>query len=95
MLFVNREQVVTTASNVIFIGANLAGANVNNSCFIGNIFGQIVDPATVIAVVVDEAGKLIVSSKQFKDEIKPMDKASEAILELRPVTFRYKKELDP
>ena len=32
---------------------------------------------------------------RFKDAIKPMDKASEAILALRPVTFRYKHELDP
>src|SRR5204863_9709901 len=31
----------------------------------------------------------------IKNEIKPMDKASEAILALKPVTFRYKKELDP
>ena len=37
----------------------------------------------------------IVSSERFKDAIKPMDKASEAILSLQPVTFRYKKELDP
>ena len=88
---------VTTANNVICIGAGVDGANIDNSCFIGNIFGQTVDPATGTAVFVDEAGKLgtIVSSKQFKDEIKPMDKASEAILELQPVTFRYKKELDP
>ena len=35
------------------------------------------------------------SSERFKDEIKPMDKASEAILALKPVTFRYKHELDP
>src|SRR5439155_9124083 len=35
------------------------------------------------------------SSARFKDEIKPMDKASEAILALKPVTFRYKHELDP
>ena len=35
------------------------------------------------------------SSKRFKDAIKPMDKASEAILALQPVTFRYKHELDP
>ena len=35
------------------------------------------------------------SSARFKDGIKPMDKASEAILALKPVTFRYKKELDP
>jgi hypothetical protein len=34
------------------------------------------------------------SSARFKDEIKPMDKASEAILALKPVTFRYKKEID-
>src|SRR5204863_3167063 len=34
------------------------------------------------------------SSKRFKDEIKPMDRASEAILALKPVTFRYKKEMD-
>ena len=36
-----------------------------------------------------------VSSERFKDAIKPMDKASEAILALQPVTFRYKDELDP
>ena len=37
----------------------------------------------------------IISSARFKEAIKPMDKASEAILSLKPVTFRYKKELDP
>src|SRR5207249_7087343 len=35
------------------------------------------------------------SSERFKDEIKPMEKASEAVLALRPVTFRYKPEVDP
>jgi trimeric autotransporter adhesin len=35
------------------------------------------------------------SSARFKDDIKPMDKASDAILALRPVTFHYKKEFDP
>jgi hypothetical protein len=35
------------------------------------------------------------SSARFKKAIKPMDKASETILALRPVTFRYKKEIDP
>jgi hypothetical protein len=35
------------------------------------------------------------SSERLKDDIKPMDKASEAILALKPVTFRYKKEFDP
>jgi trimeric autotransporter adhesin len=31
----------------------------------------------------------------FKEEIQPMDQASEAVLALRPVSFRYKKHLDP
>ena len=48
-------------------------------------------------MVVSASGQLGVaaSSARFKDEIKPMDKASEAILSLHPVTFRYKHELDP
>jgi septal ring factor EnvC (AmiA/AmiB activator) len=47
-------------------------------------------------VIVDTNGHLctVVSSERFKSGIKPMDKASEAILALKPVTFRYKKELD-
>jgi Chaperone of endosialidase len=35
------------------------------------------------------------SSARNKEQIKPMDKASEAVLSLKPVTFSYKKELDP
>ena len=35
------------------------------------------------------------SSRRFKEEIKPMDKASEVLFALKPVTFRYKKEIDP
>src|SRR5262249_34864479 len=48
------------------------------------------------AVKVNAAGQLgtAPSSQRFKDEIKPMDKASEAIHALKPVTFRYKKEID-
>jgi uncharacterized coiled-coil protein SlyX len=50
-----------------------------------------------VGVIVDSTGHLgtVVSSERFKDAIKPMDKASEAILALKPVTFRYKHELDP
>jgi hypothetical protein len=48
-------------------------------------------------VIVDSSGHLgtSTSSTRYKEAIKPMDKASEAILALKPVTFRYKKELDP
>jgi hypothetical protein len=48
-------------------------------------------------MVVNSSGKLGVaaSSARFKQAIKPMDKASEALLALKPVTFRYKQEIDP
>jgi hypothetical protein len=37
----------------------------------------------------------VTSSKRFKEEIRPMNKTSEAIFSLEPVTFRYRKEIDP
>jgi len=93
-LGVNAGTGVTTATNVICIGVNIAGANVDNSCYIGNIFGQPIDPATAIAVGVDASGKLgtTVSSRRFKHDIKAMDRASEALLALKPVTFHYKDD---
>ena len=50
-----------------------------------------------VGVIIDTKGHLgtVVSSERYKDSIKPMDKASEAILSLKPVTFKYKKEVDP
>ena len=63
--------------------------------FIAGISGVTVPDG--VGVIIGNNGKLgtVVSSERFKDEIKPMDKASEAILALKPVTFRYKHELDP
>jgi hypothetical protein len=86
---------VTTASNVICIGTNVAGNDVNDSCYIGNIFGDTSSGGT--AVFVNTNGRLgtTTSSRRFKDSIKPMDQASEALFALKPVTFRYKKEIDP
>jgi uncharacterized coiled-coil protein SlyX len=84
---------VTTASNVICIGAN--GANVNSSCYISNIFGATSSGGT--AVFVNSDGKLgtTTSSRRFKEEIKPMERASELVFALKPVIFRYKKGIDP
>ena len=83
---------VTSASNVIAIGST--GANVSDSCYIDNIHGATIDPGTTLAVGVDASGKLgtTVSSRRFKNDIKPMDKASEALLALKPVTFHYKSD---
>src|SRR5205085_2271498 len=62
--------------------------------YIAGIYGKTVASGTKVAVMIDSTGKLgtVVSSARFKNQIKPMDKASEAILALKPVTFRYKEE---
>ncbi|HEV3098336.1 MAG TPA: tail fiber domain-containing protein [Candidatus Udaeobacter sp.] len=76
--FTDREGVMHSAHSKTFI-AGISGATVSGS-----------------AVVVNNQGQLGVlpSSARFKDKIKAMDKASEAILALKPVTFQYSKEID-
>ena len=84
---------VTTANNVICIGTGIQGANVSDTCFIGNIFG-VTTGLDAASVVVDANGQLgtVASSRRFKKEIKPMDHASESILALKPVTFHYESD---
>ena len=81
---------VAGESNKIRIGTQ----GMHNGTFIAGISGV---AGTGNHVVINAMGKLGVaaSSARFKEEIKPMDKASEAIHALKPVTFRYKEELDP
>jgi hypothetical protein len=83
---------VTTASGVICIGATVQGLDVNNSCFIGNTRGVTTQNADAIPVLIDSNFQLgtASSSRRFKTDIKPIDKASESILALKPVSFRYK-----
>jgi hypothetical protein len=83
---------VTTANNVICIGAN--GMNVNNSCFIGQIFGATSSGGTAVFINTDGRLGTATSSQRFKEDIKPMEQASKALFALQPVTFRYKKEID-
>ena len=82
---------VISASNVISIGTS--GADVNDSCYVGNIWTQ---PGGSQAVYVNADGKLgaQVSSRRFKEDIHPMEEASATLYRLKPVTFRYKKEID-
>jgi len=84
---------VTNASHVTCIDAS--GEDVDDSCFIGHIFGKTAPSGA--AVYVDSSHKLgtITSSCRFKDDIKPMKRVSEALFALKPVTFHYKKEIDP
>jgi hypothetical protein len=97
---------LSTGDNNIDIGYNVFGVKgESNTIRIGNtdiiatyirgITGQTVVGGA--GVFVDSSGKLgtMTASTRFSDQIKPMDKASEAILTLKPVTFRYKQEIDP
>ena len=84
---------VTTADHVICIGTD--GANVSSSCFIGNIFEQVAFAGVPVFVNSDDKLGTLTSSKRFKEQIKPMERTSEALYALKPVTFHYKKEIDP
>jgi hypothetical protein len=96
---------ITTGSNNIEIGnqgfagdsgnIRIGTTGTNTKTFIAGISGVTVSDG--VGVIVGANGKLgtVVSSARFKEAIQPMDKTSEAILALKPVTFRYKHELDP
>jgi Chaperone of endosialidase len=99
---------IGTESNTIRLGTQTATiATVGNppveshlmpahtATFIAGIFGK--TSSGGIPVYINSNGKLgtTTSSKRFKENIKPMDNTSEAILALKPVTFHYKKEIDP
>jgi hypothetical protein len=85
---------VVTASNVTCIGAEVLAANVSNTTWIGNVYGVTTQNATTAPVIVSADGQLgtVASSERFKKDIATMEKASEAILSLRPVTFHYKTD---
>ena len=99
-------QALTTGSNNIDIGNDgVAGESETirigdpstfpgTVTYIAGIHGHTASGG--IAVYVNADGQLgtATSSARFKDEIKPMNETSEAILALKPVTFRYKKEID-
>ncbi len=84
---------VAGESNKIRIGTE----GTHTATYIAGIGGAPLVHGAAVAVGITADGQLGVraSSARFKEAIKPMDKASEAILALKPVTFRYKHELDP
>jgi hypothetical protein len=91
---------VTTASNVICIG-NVGGENIDNSCYVANIYSNIqpvigTDPDYVTIASNGKLGRsnLNGSSRRFKHDIQSMDKASEVIFALEPVSFHYNREYD-
>jgi hypothetical protein len=86
----------TTGSGNVYIGTGVRGLpGENSACYIASIFG--LTSASGIPVLINADNKLgtQTSSKRYKEDIKPMNKSSEAVFALRPVAFRYKKEIDP
>ena len=95
----NAGAAVMTANNVICIGNGILGANADDSCFIGNIYSNVqpivgTDPDSVTITSSGRLGRGNVSSRRYKHDIKSMDKASEVLYALKPVSFRYNKEYD-
>jgi hypothetical protein len=96
---------LTTGSNNIDIGNSGATAESNTIrigvqgtqtfTIIAGISNDIQAFGTPVIVTTDGFLGVATSSARFKDQIKPMDKASEALFALKPVTFHYKKKIDP
>ena len=84
----------TNGSANVCIGAGVSGvAGESNTTRIKNVYSSV---ASGRAVYVNSDNKIgtLASTRRVKKDIKPMDKASEAVLALKPVSFRYKKEID-
>jgi hypothetical protein len=103
-LGVNAGGNLTIGNNNIDIGNAGVAAEANTvrigtqgnqrRAFIAGISGVAVAGPTVVVNASGQLG-IAASSERFKDEIKPMNKLSESLFALKPVTFRYKKEIDP
>jgi trimeric autotransporter adhesin len=91
----NAGGAVSTAHGVVCIGQAVPGANVDDTTYVRNVntFPQ----ANSVFVTVGPGGRLgfQVSSQRYKDEIKSIGNASEAIYALKPRSFHYKQEIDP
>jgi hypothetical protein len=86
---------LTSGSGNVCIGQGVFGdAGESNTTRIANVYDSV---AFGRAVYVNSGNKIgtLSSSRRYKEEIKPMDKTSETVFALKPVTFRYKKEVDP
>jgi len=83
----------------VYIGAQMSGNSGDvNHTYIANISSTNVSGARTDTVTVDLTTGLIghlTSSRRYKEAIKPMENASETIYQLRPVSYRYKKAIDP
>jgi len=84
---------VSSESRTIRIGAE----GVHTKFFTAGVRGVTTSMNDAVAVMIDSAGQLgtVASSRRFKRDIEDMGDVSNGLMALRPVTFRYKPELDP
>ena len=83
-----------TGSGNVCIGQGVLGlAGESNTTRIRNIYSSVASGRSVYVNSDNKIGTLA-STRRVKKAIKPMDNASEAVLALKPVCFRYKKEID-
>jgi hypothetical protein len=85
------NQGVGGVGNAIRIGT----PGTQNSAFIAGISGVTVGGGAPVYITPSGQLGTSTSSQRFKQDIQSMGQASDLILALRPVTFRYKPELDP
>jgi hypothetical protein len=95
----------TTGSNNIYLGADVQGvADESNTMYLGlvgtqtqtfiaGVRGITTGAADAVSVVIDSNGQLgtINSSRRYKEDIEDMGDASSRLMQLRPVTYRYKQ----
>jgi len=88
----------TTGDGNVYIGVGMEGvAAESNHTYIRNVNTTTVSGGGTDTVTVDLASGLLghlSSSRRYKEDIKPMGKSSEALYRLKPVSYRYKKEID-
>jgi hypothetical protein len=88
----------TTGSGNVYIGADVAGVgSETNHTYIRNINTTSVSGGQTDTITVDLTTGLLghlSSSRRHKEQIQPMNDASETLYQLKPVTYRYKKEID-
>ena len=86
---------LTTGSGNVCIGAGVSGvAGESNTTRIRNVYTTVANGRAVYVNADNKIGTLS-SSRRFKHDIQPMDRSSETLFALKPVTFRYKKDADP
>ena len=105
-LGVNAGSNLTTGTNNIDIGLDVTGVAAESNtirigdtditdAFIRGISGTTIASGDPVLVAANGHLGTLTSSKRFKHDIEPMDKASEVLFSLKPVSFRYKTEIDP